>query len=347
MGKSKTSTIKNSNANRIKNEEKESSSNELDKSNSDQKKNIDIKKDEKNKEVTVENLLKSITQSLVSDPVENASKTRNEVISEYLKQTINKHEIAKKYNILILYDEGRMIKSDADHIYSAATKFSERKPILLVLYSTGGMIDSAYLIGKLCREYSSDGFIVTIPRQAKSAATLICCAADEIHMGSLSELGPIDPQIDQLPALGLKSSIEHLADLISRYPKSSEMFAKYLHLSLEPIHLGYYERVAESAAQYAERLLKSHYSNLKSSPEKISNDLVYSYKDHGFVIDKSEALDIFGNKVIKSNTEEYDLGNSIYGTMKLISSISELMRYSFYFIGSSDSEPNFNKKSNR
>ena len=188
---------------------------------------------------------------------------------------------------------------------------------------------------------------MTIPRQAKSAATLICCAADEIHMGSLSELGPIDPQIDQLPALGLKSSIEHIAELISRYPKSSEMFAKYLNLSLQPIHLGYYERVAESAAQYAERLLKSHFSNLKSSPEKISNDLVYSYKDHSFVIDKSEALSIFGGNVIKSNTEEYNLGNSIYGTMMLISRISSIMKYSFYFIGSCESEPNFTKRSNR
>lgn len=343
MGKSKTSSIESSNADRIKNETKEQRKKENLSSGGENK--MGTKKEDK--EVTVEDLLKNITQSLALDPVENADKIRNEVISKYLKQTINKHEIAQKYNILILYDQGRMIKSDADHIYSAATKFSDRKPILLVLYSTGGMIDSAYLIGKLCREYSSDKFIVTIPRQAKSAATLICCAADEIHMGSLSELGPIDPQIDQLPALGLKSSIEHLADLISRYPKSSEMFAKYLNLSLQPIHLGYYERVAESAAQYAERLLRSHSGNLKSSPQKISNDLVYSYKDHGFVIDKSEASDIFGDKVIKSNTAEYNLGNSLYGTMMLISRVSEYMRYSFYFIGSCDSEPNFTKKSNR
>ena len=92
-----------------------------------------------------------------------------------------------------------MVKSDADDIYSAVTTFEEPKPILLVLLSTGGAISSAYLIGKLCREYAHDKLVIVVPREAKSAATLLCCAADEIHMGSLSELGPIDPQIDKLP----------------------------------------------------------------------------------------------------------------------------------------------------
>ena len=80
-----------------------------------------------------------------------------------------------------------MIKSDADFIYSAAANFKEKKPILLILYSSGGQIGSAYLIGKLCQEYAQGKFMVVVPRQAKSAATLLCCAANEIHMGSLSE----------------------------------------------------------------------------------------------------------------------------------------------------------------
>ena len=43
--------------------------------------------------------------------------------------------------------------------------------------------------------------------------------------------------------------------------------------------------------------------------KKIANDLVYSYKDHGFVIDKTEAIRIFGEEIINTNTQEYDLGN--------------------------------------
>jgi hypothetical protein len=216
---------------------------------------------------------------------------------------------------------------------------------LLILYSTGGVIGSAYLIGKLCREYAKDKFAVVVPRQAKSAATLICCAADEIHMGSLSELGPIDPQIQNLPALGLKSSVEHISDLLKAYPQASDMFAKYLHLSLDPVNLGYYERVAESAAQYAERLLKTHSSNLRQDPKKIARDLVYSYKDHGFVIDKYEACEIFGEKIVKTNTPEYELGNAMYGNLMRISRVAAYMDHYFYLVGSCDSDPRFRKNS--
>ena len=214
----------------------------------------------------------------------------------------------------------------------------------MVLTSTGGVIDSAYLIGKLCREYTKGKFVVVVPRQAKSAATLLCCAADEIHMGSLSELGPIDPQIEQLPALGLKASVTHICDLIKDNPHASDMFAKYLHSSLDPVQLGYYERVAESAAQYAERLLKTHASSLNKTPGEIAKVLVYYYKDHGFVIDKSEALEVFGNKTIKINTPEYRLGNTIYETLSIISRVSRALEYNFYLIGSVDSQLHFTKR---
>lgn len=296
------------------------------------------------KTVSFSELANSIILSLGPEPPDDANKKRNNLICRYLKETVEDHDIAEEFNILILHDEGRMVKSDADNIYSALVGFTDEKPLLLMLYSTGGVVGSAYLIGKLCREYSSGKFVVVVPRQAKSAATLICCAADEIHMGSLSELGPIDPLIENLPALGLKSSVEHIADLMKEYPNASEMFAKYLHLSLDPIHLGYYERVAESATQYAERLLKTHSGKLKGAPNKIANDLVYSYKDHGFVIDKAEAIDVFGDKIVKTNTNEYRLGNDLYEKLMIISRLADITDHYFYLIGSIETEPHFQKK---
>jgi ClpP class serine protease len=293
--------------------------------------------------ITKENILNALVESLQPDAKTEKINYRDDLIRQFLIQETTQDDIYNHYNILILHDEGTMLKADADHIYSAAKSFKESKPILLILYSSGGVIASAYLIGKLCREYSKGKFVVVVPRQAKSAATLLCCAADEIHMGSLSELGPIDPQIDELPALGLKASVNHICDLVKEYPNSSEMFAKYLSSSLNPVQLGYYERVAESAAQYAERLLKTHILNLDKSPDEIAKTLVYSYKDHGFVIDKNEASDIFSSKTIKINTAEYLFGNTIYEKLIFISRISKIFNHYFYLIGSFDSPLNFLK----
>ncbi|MGD0021724.1 MAG: hypothetical protein ABSC54_05420, partial [Smithellaceae bacterium] len=262
----------------------------------------------------------------------------------YLTQIVETHTVANQYNIVLLYDEMRMVQADADSIYSAVTKFSDGKPILLVLHSSGGNVGPAYLIGKLLVEYSGGKLEIVVPRLAKSAATLLCCAANHIHMGSLSELGPIDPQFEGLPALGLKSSIQHIAELVAEYPKATDLFSKYMSLSIQPIHLGYYERVAESAMQYAERLLHSHASDLAQTPEKISRDLVYSYKDHSFVIDKQEAQDIFGEKVVKHNTEEYQLGNALYHGLVYVTRIANIVHYAFYMIGSLSSDPGFISK---
>ena len=296
------------------------------------------------KKFDLNKLINAIFTSLGPDAPSGSAKVRDDLIRAYIQSHIKDNPLAKSYNILILHDEGRMVKSDADNIYSASVAFTDKRPVMLVLYSTGGVIGSAYLIGKLCREYADKKFVVVVPRQAKSAATLICCAADEIHMGSLSEIGPIDPLIDNLPALGLKTSVEHIADLIKEYPHASDMFAKYLNMSLKPIHLGYYERVAESAAQYAERLLNLHPLQLKRKPAEIAKTLVYSYKDHGFVIDKVEASEIFGDQVIQTDTEEYKLGNSIYAALMFIDRVANAMNHYFYFIGSLSSDPHFNKR---
>jgi len=302
------------------------------------------KKKKTDNSFTTSDLINAIVKGYGEDATEATKSVARSFIKKYLKQVIDSSEIGDKKNLLILYDDSTLIKSDADNIYNAITKFENDKPLHLVLYSKGGSAASAYLIGKLCREYSKGDFIITVPRYAKSAATMICCAANEIHMGSLSELGPIDPQINNLPALGLKNSIEHIAELVKIHPESSHMFASYLHMSLDLINLGYYERVAESAMQYAEQLLSSHKSDLPKKPAEIAYQLVYKYKDHSFVIDWQEAKSIFGDKIIKKDTKEYMLGNEFYKKLSLIEQIANILNYNFYFIGSLESDPTFTKR---
>ena len=192
------------------------------------------------------------------------------------------------------------------------------------MFSNGGSVEPAYLISKCCKEYSKK-FIVAIPRKAKSAATLIALGADEIHMGQMSQLGPIDPQIGGLPALGLGNAVEYLASLCKRYSESSEMLAKYLSYKLDLRILGYFERVSESAVQYAQRLLENKKLPDKQTIEKIAFDLVYSYKDHSFVIDNKEAKKYLGD-IIKTDTDEYDLSNEIHKFLEELQILAKVLK---------------------
>lgn len=256
------------------------------------------------------------------------------LVHEAVSKTVNENAISTSYDTLIVFDPYGLARTDADKIYRALRSLDGDNPILLVLNSSGGSIPASYFIGKLCREYSPDKVVVAVPRRAKSGATLVCCGADEIHMGSLSELGPIDPQFEGVPALALKYSVEHIAELAGRYPEAAGMFATYLAKSLEIDQLGYYERVAESAVQYARRLLKNRVTDARPDDGQIAHRLVYSYKDHGFVIDANEAQEIFTDEVVNVNTEEYQLSNDLYGTLGFLEHICrEMLGKPMYFTG--------------
>ena len=262
------------------------------------------------------------------------------VIKDFIVYELKDYkEIFEKYHVLIQFDDTTMRRVDADNIYESLKAIPQdaQKDILLVLYSFGGDIASAYLISKLCREFTTGKVVVAVPRLAKSAATLICCGADEIHMGSLSELGPIDPQINGLPALGLKNTIRQIAETSSVYPNSSTLFADYLAKTIKPMDLGYFDRIVESASQYAQRLLSKRCKKMQpDQTQKLADRLVYAYNDHGFVIDKLEAIEIFGEDIVKIDTKEYQFSNHVYSLFFLISEFCK-PKYKFYFIGSCDS----------
>ncbi len=267
------------------------------------------------------------------------------IVNRHVQWILGRHKVAAAHNVVVLHKSSSIMRSDANRVYRGLSKTDRSKPLLLVVSSPGGEIAPAYFIAKLCRQSTDEIVKVAVARQAKSAATLICCGADEIHMGGLSELGPIDPQFGPIPALALKYSVEHLAQLASQYPAAREMFSDYLSRALNIQALGYYERVAESAKQYAERLLGSR---RKAQPqqelEAIAQRLVYTYKDHGFVIDAAEATEIFGDGVVKSDSDEYQLANDLFTALDLVEwVISNDFNRGFSYVGWGDAAFVFQK----
>src|SRR3981081_730639 len=75
-------------------------------------------------------------------------------------------------------------------------------PIDLVLHTPGGLVLAALQISKAVREHKAK-VTVFVPHYAMSGGTLIALAADEIIMGGLSVLAPLDPQLGKSPAASL------------------------------------------------------------------------------------------------------------------------------------------------
>ncbi|ENZ0175283.1 hypothetical protein ACF958_004118 [Providencia rettgeri] len=278
--------------------------------------NQQINKNDENVEKVYDLSKSSDILQLVKDTDENIKK----VVKNHINNILSKSGFMEKYACVFLFDEENSItRGHAERIYDSIQSVNNEKDIVLFLRSKGGRPEPAYLISKLCNRYKKNNFIVSIPAEAKSAATLLSFGADEIHMGPMSELGPIDMQVDGLPLLSVSSALTKIASIVQDYPNSSRMFSDYLTKNLNIGLIGYYDRVTESAIQYALILLgNKHSSDTTRSVEDIANRFTTHYKDHGFVIDTKESQNILGEYIVKDDTEVYQVGFKILSVINQI-----------------------------
>lgn len=281
----------------------------------------------------------------ISEPTEK--KVRNgKYISELISKDMKKTELERiltsevesmileesalnDFEVIFLYDYQQIARSHAGAIYQSLSDVDTKKNILLILRSTGGEVEPAYLISKMCNRFKKDKkFFICIPAEAKSAATLLSLGADELHMGGMSELGPIDPQINDFPALAFSGTLEKITQLAHKYPDAADMLAKYLIGSdLDVRALGHYDRITESATQYATLLLQAKATSTAGNAadiERLASHFTNHYKDHNFVIDIDEAQKLLGTNVVKADTAIY---SACHGIHKFLETFEQVMMF--------------------
>jgi ClpP class serine protease len=91
---------------------------------------------------------------------------------------------------------------DSEAVLRAIRLTPDDQPIDLILHTPGGLILAAEQISKALVEHKGK-VTVFIPHYAMSGGTLIALAADQIVMDRNAVLGPIDPQIGDMPAASI------------------------------------------------------------------------------------------------------------------------------------------------
>lgn len=191
--------------------------------------------------------------------------------------------------------------------------------LLLILATSGGDAHVAYRIARhLQRAYGH--IYVCVAGWCKSAGTLLTACGNELIMGDRGELGPIDVQVRRTDDLwestsGLTestalSTLQAAAwSMLGRFvidikslsggnitfkaaaeaagPLVSELL-KPIYEQIDPLKLGENSRSLKIATEYLNRI-NEHSQNLATE----SDDLVWAYPDHGFVIDRKEAKQLF------------------------------------------------------
>jgi ClpP class serine protease len=96
---------------------------------------------------------------------------------------------------------------DAEAALRAIRLTPSDKPIDLIVHTPGGLVLAASQIAHALRNHKGK-VTVFIPHYAMSGGTLIALSADEIIMDPNAVLGPVDPQIGNLPAASILRAVE-------------------------------------------------------------------------------------------------------------------------------------------
>ena len=107
---------------------------------------------------------------------------------------------------------------DSEAILRAIRLTPPDQPIDLILHTPGGLVLAAEQIALALLERRGK-VTVFVPHYAMSGGTLLALTADEIVMDPHAVLGPVDPQIGDLPA----ASLVKLLDLKPRHQISDDM----------------------------------------------------------------------------------------------------------------------------
>jgi hypothetical protein len=193
--------------------------------------------------------------------------------------------------------------------------FKKLGKIDLFLYTRGGDTLAPNRIVHLLREFC-EKLGVLVPFRAHSAGTTLALGADEIVMGPMGELGPVDPSVANIfnPLIDekdpKKGSIPISVEDVSAYmslirekglndPNVFSTGLRALTHKVHPLALGNVHRQYLLIRTLSKRLLELHMKGEeeKKKIEKIVEILTERLYYHGYQISRHEAKEIIGLNV--------------------------------------------------
>ncbi len=158
------------------------------------------------------------------------------VRSKYLKK-LHKHT---GRNIIAYYsgflskpniELSQIIDEDKDGFMMAIHHLDRSKGLDLVLHTEGGDGAATESIVDYLRRMFGKNIRAVVPQIAVSAGTMIACSCQDIVMAKHSNLGPIDPQLRGIPALGVLAEFQRACDEVkkdsSRIPIWQSIIGQY------------------------------------------------------------------------------------------------------------------------
>lgn len=159
-------------------------------------------------------------------------------------------------NIASPNQEVQIYDNDMNGFMNAVSGMDKEKGLDLILHTPGGVTTATEsLVGYLRKIFNND-IRVIVPHMAMSAGTMIACAAKEIIMGKESSLGPVDPQLHNVPAQGVLKEFDRAMNESVAVPGRSLIWREIIS-QYRPTFVGECENVIELSRNLIEGWLST------------------------------------------------------------------------------------------
>lgn len=208
--------------------------------------------------------------------------------------------------------------------YQHLEKIGKVDLIDVLLYTRGGYTLAPNRIVHLVREYCKK-FGVLVPFRAHSAGTSLALGANEIVMGPLGELGPVDPSVtndfnpdsEDKRTDGKKGkipiSVEDVTAFLALAKEKADIknedgmvqVLKYLTDKIHPLALGNVHRQYQLIRTMSKRLLSRHLDPDTQGEriDKIIDVLTEKLYFHGYEVSRYEAKEVIGLPVVYASED--------------------------------------------
>ena len=101
-----------------------------------------------------------------------------------------------------------IVDDDKNGFMTTIHQLDRSRGLDLIIHTPGGNIAATESLVHYLKQMFGQNMRAIVPHIAMSAGTMIACHCSSILMGAHSNLGPIDPQIQGVPAVGVKEEFE-------------------------------------------------------------------------------------------------------------------------------------------
>ena len=205
---------------------------------------------------------------------------------------------------------GSVCHDDVLAFHELLEKIGHQEKIYLFIKSSGGNGQASLRLVNLLRQYC-DEVIALVPLECASAATMIALGANEIHMGPMAYLTPVDTSLTHsLSPIDrdndrVSVSLDELTRVVRLWQAQNgdakENPYQELFQHVHPLVIGAVDRAESLSIMLCKELLAYHIRE-DEVQERIANALNAKYPSHGYPILFEEARRI-GLKVSHLSTE--------------------------------------------